>query len=823
MTGNAVKFYLVKLFFALFLVGCSSGTVEEDNNSVSGDAAQMQLTIADVNGNQASNITEGNSLTFEAALTDPTGNNINEQEISFVVTAGALSASSRLTDANGRATVTFDSTSVAAGVVTVTASTTYLNESLTISDQFEVLAAVSPDVGDPDLTITFKKDGSSTNRIQVDESAQLGVELKTEAGAAITNTVVEFTAELGTLSTSSALTNSLGVAEVTITGVTDQLGAALATASVTINNQTITDSLAYEVVETDTVDNSSQLQLGYFNDNNEFQEGLIGSSSGATSTISAGGTLGLEVSVVDANNGDSLFTESPITITFASTCVTAGSANMDQTVVTVNGKASATFEDVSCATAFGNDDTIVATASINATDITATHEVSIQAESLGSIEFLSASPESIVLKGTGGQGKQESATLTFMVKGELGNPLSQQTVNFELNTDVGGLELASATGITNSEGQVSAKVISGSVPTAVRVTASVAVSDSETITTQSDLLSVNTGLPDQNSMTIALSERNPEARNFIGKEVVATVYLADSFNNPVPDGTTVNFTTEGGAIDPSCNTVSGTCSVDWRSQEPYLDNHRVTILATAIGHESFVDVNGNNIYDDGDGSVAAVDISSGFDRAANLTSGFVDMSEAWVDNNENRAYDSGEQFIDAVNSDDTSLNIFNAADGLFNGPQCQGTNCASSENNSIIVRKSIVLITSSSGAKYRITDNGTDEVYRSNFDGTATGNNIVIPRGDSLSLQIELSDTADQTLPVGTSIGISSSGATLIGTDAITVLNTIGTSDPDGYGGLDFNIQLFHELADADTGELNLSVTSPSGVITSITIPVILQ
>jgi len=46
--------------------------------------------------------------------------------------------------------------------------------------------------------------------------------------------------------------------------------------------------------------------------------------------------------------------------------------------------------------------------------------------------------------------------------------------------------------------------------------------------------------------------------------------LADAFNNPVPDNSTVQFRTEFGAIESSCNTTAGACSVVFTSQEPRL-------------------------------------------------------------------------------------------------------------------------------------------------------------------------------------------------------------------------------------------------------------
>ena len=76
------------------------------------------------------------------------------------------------------------------------------------------------------------------------------------------------------------------------------------------------------------------------------------------------------------------------------------------------------------------------------------------------------------------------------------------------------------------------------------------------------------------------------------------------------------------------------------------------------------------------------------------------MSEAWRDDNENNTYESGEIFLD-FNNDQS----FTSEDILFNGPQCQGDMCTTT--NSLHVRKALTLIMSGSAASYRLFDNTT--------------------------------------------------------------------------------------------------------------------
>ena len=811
--------FSIALLATLFLSGCN-GHKEEvvSEETVTGTEATLSIAVRDALNNETNSFTTGNIASIVVSLNDLSGAAISGQQISFSTSSGNLSSNSRLTSTDGTTTVSLNTSDLTSGVVVVTASTVVNDETLTIDTAFEVLSATTGNVQSPSLSVTLKRNGESVNRFKVNEAAQLGVILTDENGAPIADTIVSFTAELGSLNANTALTTASGLAEVELTGTESDLGAALATISATINDITYADTIAYEIVSADALEESSTVFFGSFDDAGNFVEGEIKSSlsdANGVTNISAGGTLGLSVSLVDENFN-------PITtatsVSFTSTCASNSDATLDANATTINGVATSTYQDISCAGAQGNVDTIVATVRVNSADLTATKDVTLSAEGLGSVEFVSASPSSIVLKGTGGQGKQETSTLTFLVKGQLGNPLSQQPVAFSLNTEVGGLALASNSGVTNNDGLVSAKVIAGSVPTAVRVTASTTNTSGETIATQSDLLSVNTGLPDQNSLTLSLSTINPEARNITGTEVTVRAYLADSFNNPVPDGTTINFTTEGGAIEPSCSTVEGNCAVTWTSQEPYPDNHRVTILATAEGHEYFVDVNGNNIYDTADGlsansSILSInEIKSGLVRISPLSGGFIDMPEAWRDDNENYVRDTGELFIDSNNSGDYTIE-----DSLFNGPQCQ-SGCATGKFSTI--RKARVLITSSSAAFYRVLDS-TDTVLSSNYDNTATNAEISILRGASNQFTLEMSDSQLQVLPQNTNITIASSVGELVGGGNVVIANTVGSSNPSVPGTTFITFSVINNLVSDDdpvTGALTFSATTPSGRVTSGTI-----
>ncbi|MBO6556475.1 MAG: Ig-like domain-containing protein [Pseudomonadales bacterium] len=102
----------------------------------------------------------------------------------------------------------------------------------------------------------------------------------------------------------------------------------------------------------------------------------------------------------------------------------------------------------------------------------------------------------------------------------------------------------------------------------------IVISDSLTVTNTGQ----NSGAPDQNSFTITRIQNDLsfsvtdtlalEGDIFNNDEATVRVDLADFFNNPVPDGTLVEFTAELGDIASSCETAGGSCDVIYFSADP---------------------------------------------------------------------------------------------------------------------------------------------------------------------------------------------------------------------------------------------------------------
>ncbi|MFT4807188.1 MAG: hypothetical protein ACI9LX_000505 [Paraglaciecola sp.] len=797
--------FIVSVLLFLGSSGCGGGASGENGSDPFGSGATTEtftitLAILDQQCGAVSepSFTAGDTLCIQATLSN-NGENVTGQIVIFETGLGALSAASKLTNSNGVAEVTLSSDASNVGASSLNATFDDVNTGA----NYEFLAAYIPVVTPPSISVMILKGGQPSVRFKADEQVQLQSTLIDQEGLPIEGVIINFVTGKGVLNTSDALTNSQGVAQVSLSTEISELGAAVATAQARINNVDLVSSLNFEIQSVDAISDQI-IRVGHFTANEVFVENVIGVSATNTNgdaEISAGATLGLSIALVD-QNGQRFLTPSPIS--FTSTCVEADRSSIDLQVNTINGVAKATYEDISCAGSEGNVDTVVASLILDNSTVTLTRSIAIQGESIGSIGFVSAQPAQIVLQGTGGQNNQTVSTLVFEVLGGLGNPLSQQDVNFSLNTATGGLSLSPEKGITNSQGQVSTRVTSGNVPTSIRVTAEVVTDSDISVLTQSDLLAVNTGLPDQNSFTLSADNLNPEANNISGQTVNIIVRLADTFNNPVPDGTSISFTTEGGIIEPSCTTTNATCRVTWTSANPRVLDHRITILATAIGHETLFDANGNNSYEDSDGGPIIDNTDSGFGVSAYGVTGFVDHSEAWRDDNENNNRDAAEIFLDYDNDGNFDGDIVDP-ERVFNGPQCiRGNSCGQGIAASLHVRKALVLVMSSSSALMDITDAGNTIIF-SNYQ-VASQPSLSIDSGSSLSFSLRFSDSAIQPIASGSTIVISSSAGILAGqiNSVMPRTNSPGTRVA--------NFTLTNDVDTPTESTVTSTITSPSGI-----------
>lgn len=581
-----------------------------------------------------------------------------------------------------------------------------------------------------------------------------------------------------------------------------------------------------------SIDTLSLSNMGYGTDAT-FQAGIIGVGIGGN-TLSAGGETSLTVNLVSSTG--TLVTQS-LTVTFNSKCFAQKKATLSNTSVTTsNGEATVTYTAKGCS----GTDLVTASVTSGGKTLTAQVTLTVEPDTIGSVKFVDATPSQISLSGTGGT---ETSTVRFQVVGSTGAPIAGSAVGFTLSTTQGGLYLTIPQGETtpvaktDASGYASIKVNAGTVSTTVRITATTA----NGLSTQSSVLTVSTGIPDQNSMSLAFDDMAPVSWRHDSIISTGTIRLADAFNNPVPDGTAVSFTASGGAISPSCVTKNGACTAQWISQEPRptstthfvvtndlriacpipsngipqeCRSGRVKILATAIGNESFIDQNGNGLYDgpsvDGfaapNNNMCRPNVPwSSAQLGTNNPYSCDDLDEAYIDKNFNLIRDADEEFAD-FNVDKN----FNAGNNKYNGVLCNSTadNPVDCVKTSVTVRKDTALVMSS------------ENVYLEGgrLPGQPT-TKTPIAAGTTASITMLLADENGNGMPVGTTITAS----------VETASNVTATVSPKAALPISqepTTITLYIKASDDGKkpgGAVVLDITAPSkngSLTTSIAVPV---
>lgn len=618
--------------------------------------------------------------------------------VTFSADSGGVAVTNATTDSSGSATATL-STAGDPTARTITVTATASGQSATVKVQVvPTSAAATTAVASLTLSTTAASiltDGSTT--------ATISALARDGANNVLAGVPVTFKASSGAIQVTQATTDATGVAKAVVSTGGDS---SVRTITVTGSTSALSSTIIVGVV-TPATPTIPVYSMGN-GTGTGFKSGAIGLT--VAGNLSAGGTTGLQISMVDQTN--TLYTAAPVVVTFNSPCIASGlsqilpsgSSTAVTTITTSTGSINATYAAKGCS----GTDAIIASATVGGQNISATATVTITAASVGSIQFVSATPTTIGLKGTG---LNETSTVIFKVTDSTGGPRAGVTVSFALDTVVGGMSISPASATSAADGTVQTVVSAGTVHTVVRVTgsiAAVAASGSTPATpalsTESSQLTVTTGLPASGAFSIAVGAAsygsvkstlacpNVEAYGIDGVIVPMTVFLADRYNNPVPDGTAVAFTTNGGHVDGSCvtgppsgTTGEGSCTVNWTSAnprpmttdaDPVLVNGRATVLATAVGEESFTDVNGSGFYQSPDP--------------------FSNLGEPFLSANESGTYVTNDYFLDFNHNGKYDPPPSPAA---FVGITCTGTLATSSCSTSTLgISGSHLIIMSTSRA-----------------------------------------------------------------------------------------------------------------------------
>lgn len=579
------------------------------------------------------------------------------------------------------------------------------------------------------------------------------------SGAPVVGTVVTFStsgSSIALLNPVTALTNSVGVAEVAISPASiSSIGAATLGANATVNGVAATGSLDFAV-------QASSLSLS--------------SMTVGNNNLASGGNTPVQVTAL---LGGAPLTGVPVNVSFAVSC---GRINGVDTAsggvsVTTNGSgvAAATYDSVTANGTLCSGNISIVASSAGAAPQTV--QLTVAPPTANALVFVSATPAQIFVSGSGAV---EQSVAKFKVLSSANTVMPNVSVKFSIATNPGGVGLG-ASGSTapvmvtsNAAGEASVAVFSGTIPGPVRVRAELA--SNAGIFSESQNLTVASGPPSQRFMSLAVETFNIEGWTLDGVSTQLTVRVADRQGNAVEDGTVVNFTAEGGQVARSCATarVAGgisQCSVTFQSQNPRPSGGRASVLAFLEGTKDYVDVNGNNRYDPG------VDT-------------LINIGDAYRDDNENGIYD-------ASNGEFLIPRFATGACAGSGGPFPSRTDTCDG-SLATTVRQQAVILFSSSNPALALTSASATEI---SFNLSSLQNPLLpMPTGTSLSAEA---------LDVNSADGLT---CTVVGSVAGSPIpNVTPTNNPSA------NLATSHRinLKDCSPGDsIKLNVRVPSGLTT---------
>lgn len=470
--------------------------------------------------------------------------------------------------------------------------------------------------GSPSLVVTIHDAaGASVTGISVGGGFVARATLKDAQGGAVVGKLVTFAltgSSIASLTPSTQLSNANGVAEVVIAPASiSSIGAASLSASSDIGGDAVTGQMDFAV-------QPSSLELS--------------AVAAGTSTLPSGGNTAVQVTALIGNKPS---TGVPVNVSFAVSCgrINGADTGSGGVSVTTNGSgiAAAVYDAVKSSGELCSGSVTLTASAAGATPKSTS--INVAAPTANAVVFVSATPAQIFVAGSGAV---DQSIAKFKVLSSAGTTMANVGVKFSIVTNPGGVGIGAAgstsavVATTNSSGEASVSVFSGTIPGPVKLRSE--LESAPSIFAESQNLTVASGPPSQRFMSLSVEAFNIEGWSRDGTSTQLTVRVADRQGNPVENGTVVNFTAEGGQVARSCATalVNGLskCSVTFETQNPRPLRGRASVLAYLEGTKDYVDVNGNNRYDAG-------------------TDTLINLGEAYRDDNENGAYDSsaGGEFL----------------------------------------------------------------------------------------------------------------------------------------------------------------------------------
>jgi hypothetical protein len=566
-----------------------------------------------------------------------------------------------------------------------------------------------------------------------------------------------------------------------------------------------------DTVSTDTTVSNPQIGTGT---GSSYLDGQLNIS---TATLSAGGSTQITATIVDAGNNNAKIVTDEYYVVFSSDCASQSPAlsefsKSDATVT--NGSVSVTYNAKGCV---GTDLVTISifasssgVANLDQVLSIATGTVDVAQAEIGAITYVGTDAPAISISTIGDAVLPKLATLTFKVVDKSNNPVANKDVSFELTNTTGGVGLALDESVTNENGEVTAVLVSGTTHAVTSVRATTLATNGVTeITTSSQPISITTGIADQDSFDISFTVFNPAAYEVNNIEVGVTANVADQFNNPVADGTIVNFTAESGLIPAYCETSGGTCTVTWKSggdrpgeQDTSLQRVNeidpqtsqnvkgmTTITAYTLGEASFTDANGNGVYDVGEA--------------------YASYPEVFRDDNYNGSIDSGSNIKPVEFFEDLNHNgVYDAAPSVYQGTLC------SDEAKAAGHCASLMNVRDSGRIMQSMTDSVQMKLYTLSGSTYTDVTNSLTLSGGSGTFYVVLQDDNGNIPADGTTFSTSGDGYKLYGYTGTVPKRSVGKINVTGSGLPSYGAFFTVEYED-DTTPKEIKITAVSGTFTN--------
>jgi hypothetical protein len=230
----------------------------------------------------------------------------------------------------------------------------------------------------------------------------------------------------------------------------------------------------------------------------------------------------------------------------------------------------------------------------------------------------------------------------------------------------------------------------------------------------------------------------------------------------------------------------------------------VTILATALGNESFIDRNGNGQYDNTDSFAtngSTCNKNSPTPSLVDSSTACDDLGEAYLDSNQNGTYDLADGYFVDIFSAGGILGkdgLRTPGNGLYDGALCStGASCT---KNSVTVRDDITIVLST----------GIPGTVDNRLPGQP--GIVSLALNGETTISVTLQDTNGNSMPAGTEVTIDDADASNVS----IIMNPEPVTVPsNATNPLSFSLFLKADSALAASGRFRIQVKTPDkgGVI----------